>query len=240
MKSNGVRALLMGGQACVLYGAAEFSRNIDFAILADGANLERLRMALAELEAEVVAIPEFRFEYLERGHAVPFRCRHEEALGMRVDVMTRMRGVAGFAELWERRRTIEWDGLLVDVMSLADLVNAKKTQRDKDWPMIRRLVERAYYEFQGGIDEEVVPFLFRELRTAELLIEFSKEHRATAEALSRERPLLVSALNGDVAGLEGALELEEKLERGLDREYWKPLREELERLRKERRSALPG
>ena len=29
-----VRALLMGGQACILYGAAEFSRDIDFAILA--------------------------------------------------------------------------------------------------------------------------------------------------------------------------------------------------------------
>ncbi len=53
--------------------------------------------ALAELDAEVVAIPEFRRDYLERGHAVHFRCRHEEALGMRVDVMTKMRGVAGFA-----------------------------------------------------------------------------------------------------------------------------------------------
>jgi hypothetical protein len=29
-----VRALLMGGQACILYGGAEFSRDIDFAILA--------------------------------------------------------------------------------------------------------------------------------------------------------------------------------------------------------------
>jgi hypothetical protein len=30
-----VRALLMGGQACVFYGAAEFSCDTDFAILAD-------------------------------------------------------------------------------------------------------------------------------------------------------------------------------------------------------------
>ena len=29
----------MGGQACVFYGAAEFSRDTDFAILADAANL---------------------------------------------------------------------------------------------------------------------------------------------------------------------------------------------------------
>lgn len=33
----------MGGQACVLYGAAEFSRDTDLAILASPANLARLR-----------------------------------------------------------------------------------------------------------------------------------------------------------------------------------------------------
>ena len=46
--SCGVRALLMGGQACVFYGGAEFSRNTDFAILADEANLERLKQAHAK------------------------------------------------------------------------------------------------------------------------------------------------------------------------------------------------
>ena len=35
MRKHGVRSLLMGGQACVFYGAAEFSRNIDFALMAD-------------------------------------------------------------------------------------------------------------------------------------------------------------------------------------------------------------
>ena len=46
----------MGGQACVFYGAAEFSRDADFAILADAANLARLGKALAELCAEVINI----------------------------------------------------------------------------------------------------------------------------------------------------------------------------------------
>ena len=40
-----VRALLMGGQACVFYGGAEFSRDTDFAILADAENLKRLQRA---------------------------------------------------------------------------------------------------------------------------------------------------------------------------------------------------
>ena len=52
-----VRALLMGGQACILYGAAEFSRDVDLAVLANDENLDRLRKALAELQAEAVFVP---------------------------------------------------------------------------------------------------------------------------------------------------------------------------------------
>ena len=57
IREHRVRALLMGGQACVLYGAAEFSRDTDLVILADADNLTRLRRALAELQAEVIAVP---------------------------------------------------------------------------------------------------------------------------------------------------------------------------------------
>jgi hypothetical protein len=42
-----VRALLMGGQACILYGAAEFSRDIDLAILTDPYN--KVKFWLLEL-----------------------------------------------------------------------------------------------------------------------------------------------------------------------------------------------
>ena len=42
MAARPVRALLMGGQACVFYGAAESSRDTDLLILADARNLERL------------------------------------------------------------------------------------------------------------------------------------------------------------------------------------------------------
>ena len=73
MRAHGVEALLMGGQACVLYGAAEFSRDADFAVLASPENLGRLSDAMAELQAEVIAVPPFELHYLERGHAIRFR-----------------------------------------------------------------------------------------------------------------------------------------------------------------------
>jgi hypothetical protein len=51
----------MGGQACILYGAAEFSRDIDLAVLASAK--QRLRDALAELRAEPVYLLPQREEW---------------------------------------------------------------------------------------------------------------------------------------------------------------------------------
>ncbi len=51
--------LLMGGQACVFYGAAEFSRDLDLLVLADPQNLDRLHLALELLQAVSIAVPPF-------------------------------------------------------------------------------------------------------------------------------------------------------------------------------------
>ena len=77
----------MGGQACVFYGAAEFSRDTDIAVLAERENLDRILSAMADLSAEVIAVPQFNVEFLKRGHAVHFRCNHPDALGMRRDIL---------------------------------------------------------------------------------------------------------------------------------------------------------
>jgi hypothetical protein len=42
----------MGGQACVLCGVAEFSHDIDLAILADPRNLSRFEKVLSDPNAE--------------------------------------------------------------------------------------------------------------------------------------------------------------------------------------------
>jgi hypothetical protein len=130
----------------VFYGAAEFSRDTDFAIPPTPRS-RALAKALAELRAETIAVPPFEAEFLQRGHAIHFRCLHPEALRMRVDVMSEMRGVDSFAKLWRRRTIIELpDKTIAELLSLPDLVQAKKTQSDKDWPMIRRLVEANYFQ----------------------------------------------------------------------------------------------
>jgi hypothetical protein len=232
MRAHRVRALLMGGQACVFYGAAEFSRDTDFAILADAANLVRLRKALAELRAEPIAVPPFELKYLRRGHALHFRCQHPEALRMRVDVMSKMRGVDSFAKLWKRRTSIELpDGTRCDLLSLPDLVQAKKTQRDKDWPMIRRLVEAHYFQHSANPRPAQLKFWLLELRTPQLLLEVAQAHASLARRLAARRPLLRPVATGKLAQLESALAVEESRIRAEDKDYWSPLLKELERLR---------
>ena len=240
IEAKRVRALLMGGQACILYGAAEFSRDTDLAVLASPANLARLREALADLEAEVIAVPPFEARYLRRGHAVHFRCQHPEAPGMRIDVMTRMRGVDSFSRLWARRNSVELpDGTPCEVMSLRDLVQAKKTQRDKDWPMVRRLVEADYFQHQDDPSGLRVRFWLRELRTPELLVETARRWPVACAGLEKRRPLLRMARLGRHARLADALAAEESRERRADARYWAPLKSEIEALRRERVRRAP-
>jgi hypothetical protein len=222
----------MGGQACVFYGAAEFSRDTDFAIIADAANMARLRRALRELLADPIAVPPADLKYLRRGHALHFRCQHPEAWRMRVDVMSKMRGVEDFAKLWRRRTVIEMpDGMQCDLLSLPDLVQAKKTQRDKDWPMIRRLVEAHYFQYTGNPNSAQIRFWLRELRTPELIREVAQNHDAFCRRMIAQRPLLALAKTGMNKDLEQALKVEESSERERDRQYWLPLKVELEKLR---------
>lgn len=227
----------MGGQACVLYGAAEFSRDLDLALLPDPANLDRLEAALAELDAEVIAVPPLSLRHLNGGLAVHFRCRQPEVVGLRVDVMTHLRGVAPFPELWERRTTLTFEDETLEVLALPDLVTAKKTQRDKDWPMIRRLVDVNYLSHREEPTPEQVRFWLRELRSPELLVETALAHSDRIAELTSDRPLLKLATPDALASgaLDRALRDEEDTERRRDAEYWKPLREELERLRHDAR-----
>lgn len=231
-----VRHLLIGGQACVLYGAAEFSRDCDIVILAEEANFENLNAALSELQAECIAIPEFKAEYLLRGHAIHFRCKHPDVDGLRIDVMSKLRGCDPFEQLWERRTTIEDENAnaVYEVLAIEDLVRAKKTQRDKDWPMIRRLVEAHYDENQDDSNEAMVQFWFRESRTPSMLSELIRRFPNNLASYATTRPWLVSIDANDVKQIEAFLRLEEDAERQADEEYWRPLKEELVQLRMNR------
>lgn len=240
MAARQVRALLMGGQACVFYGAAEFSRDTDLLVFLEPGNLQRLSVALRDLEAQCIAVPPFAADYLERGHAVHFRCHVQEAAGIHVDIMSKLRGVEPFEELWERRTTLtDRDGTSYELLSLPDLVRAKKTQRNKDWPMLQRLLEAHYLGHRHNSTEQQRRFWLGELRTPELLVEAAQKWPGLAGDIARERRLVTLAQPDRLADLDEALVAEERAERGRDREYWLPLKAELEAIRHGRKEPTP-
>jgi hypothetical protein len=222
----------MGGQACILYGATEFTRDVDFAVAVAPGNLGKLRAALDELEAEPVYFPPLSAAVLVRGHACHFRCLAADLNNVRVDVMSKMRGVDPFEKLWKRREMVNLPGVgRLSVLALPDLVRAKKTQRDKDWPMVRRLVEADIARAADAPGRARVAFWLRECRTFELLRDLGQRYPRLAKREAVRRPALRAALKGDRAKTGVLLRREEDRERELDRRYWAPLKAELERWR---------
>lgn len=230
-----VRFLLMGGQACVLYGGSEFSRDTDIALLPDRENIKNLELALEELKAENIAIPKLSLGFLKKGHAIHFRCKHPDALNMRIDIMSVMRNSPPFETLWNRRSTIGLgNDLLVDVISLPDLVAIKKTQRDKDWTHVKRLVEAHYLENREKASNSDIRFWLLESRTPEILQALSSRYPELISELKTQRPLLCLLPNATESAIIEALSNEEEQERKADKQYWQPLLKELEKERHNR------
>jgi hypothetical protein len=150
--------------------------------------------------------------------------------------MSRYRNGPAFDDLWKRRTTIEVAEQQIDLLALEDLVDAKKTQRDKDWPMITRLMERSYFAPHEPVSRSTVEFWLQQLRTPELLLELMDTHSEIAQRLAPVRPAIAAALTRDPEKVRQALAEEEREERRQDREFWAPLKLELEQLRHKRTS----
>ena len=231
-KQYHVKCLLIGGQACIVYGAAEFSRDSDFIILCTRKNLEYLKKALNHLKAELIYVPPLEVKYLKRGHACHFRCLSKDVKDLRIDVISKLRGCDSFDKLWKRKNTVSLkNGSTIDIIGLRDLVQSKKTQRDKDWLMLRRLVENDVILNIDNPSSDQIRWWFREDRNTIRLIELAKEYPKIAKGCLVKRPLLYFAIKPDVEKLDAHLRQEEYIERRKDIAYWLPLRKELGILR---------
>ncbi len=230
----------MGGQACIAYGAAEFTRDSDFLVDVAEANLQRLRAALAELKAQPVYVPALSGDVLQRGHACHFRCGAPWLEDWRIDVMGRLRRGEAFSQLWRRRRIVRGrDRTVVPLLALEDLVGAKKTQREKDWPMIARLIEADYLRAGRRPPRRKIEFWLLQARTPELLDRLVRRFPGTASRLAARRPAIAAAQKGDRRRVERELQREQQREREADRAYWTPLRAELQHWRRARRRPRP-
>jgi hypothetical protein len=223
----------MGGQACVFYGATQFSKDVDLVILADDENFGRLHAALSELKADRIAVPTFDADILATGHAVHYRCRVPEASGLRIDVMTQLRNLPDFRALWERRTN--FDESKFNLLCLPDLIQSSKTQMTKHWPVIELLGAIHYRENFQDPRPDWVEFWLLDLRTPETLLELTTRFPAETATLLPRRPLLTHAISGDLDTLRTELDAEVRREQAKDRAYWEPLKRELEAFRRAER-----
>jgi hemerythrin-like domain-containing protein len=65
-----------------------------------------------------------------------------------------------------------------------------------------------------------------------MLLDLARTYPSETEALKNERKVLTDVVNADKTAIEEELEIEMRRERDADRQYWNPLRGELERLRR--------
>ena len=159
----------------------------------------------------------------------------KEVKNLRIDVMSKLRGCEPFDKLWERRSRITLkDGHSIDVISLQDLVQSKKTQRDKDWPMLKRLVENDIILHKDNPSKAQLRWWLCESRNVAQLIELAKKYPKAAKKCVAERALVFYAIEANVKKLERQLQREELVEQKKDVEYWNPLKKELEILRHQR------
>ena len=232
LNKHKVKYLLIGGQACIIYGAAEFSRDSDFIILSASDNLARMRKALKAMKAVLIYFPPLDKQYLERGHACHFRCGAKEIKDLRIDVMSKMRGCAEFDILWRRRKRLSLkNGITLNIIGLQDLVCSKKTQRDKDWLMLKRLVDNDIISKKYRAAPGTIKWWLNECRNADILIELANRYNKYAKEIAKTRPLISFAVKEDGHKLSIKLNEEERGEREKDIAYWLPLKKELEELR---------
>lgn len=243
LAARDVRALVVGGIAGAVYGGKSVTKDLDLHLQADRHEIARLRQALDDLEARVIAVPtELRWDYLERGFWIHLECHQPDVAGLHVDVATHPFGAAPFEEMWARRltRRLPGTGVPAHFVSLPDLVTLKKTRRKDDWSTIQQLVDIDYRIGGDEVERTRVRFWLSELRSAQTLMECAARFGSETLRLVPDRPLLELALSRDAVALADAIDEEERLARRADEARMAPILAELERLRHDARRRRPG
>jgi hypothetical protein len=147
LHAHGVRCVLMGGFAAVLYGSPFVTTDIDVVPAIDQENLARLSEALRELHAKVWTASEpdgLPFDHSPTSLAAVRVWNLTTDYG-RLDLTFEPSGTQGYEDVARDAVHLVILGAEVDVASLADVIRSKEAAgRDKDrlvLPTLRRIAE---------------------------------------------------------------------------------------------------
>jgi len=132
LNAAGVRYLIVGGYAVMIYTEPSFTKDLDIWIDPSIGNAQKLLLALAEFGAPLRGIHAADFTEPEVFYQIGID-------PVRVDIMTSLSGLE-FTAAWERRLAVDFDGERASVLSRDDLIVSKKiTDRIRDRKHARAL-----------------------------------------------------------------------------------------------------
>lgn len=240
---HGVRYLVVSGQASILYGAATFSEDLDLWVAPEEESFARLTAALRAARATYYKLtPALSVELARRHHGFHFVVP-DPAPGapLFLDVMGCPPRVGDFGSAEARARLFQTAWGVLPTVGIPDLVELKKTQRPRDYPIIGRLVLARLRELGDQLTDADADWAARNVFGLPELQRLLTEHPATHAALTRRDPALAQAVailasqSSLPVALEDALDayFETRMAplRRADRQLWRPVIEELRALR---------
>lgn len=234
--------LLIGGQAAILYGAAQFTQDLDVWIRPEAGNLKAFLRALGRVGARVHKLtPPFTLPWIRRGHGFHFVIPHPGRLPAYLDAMGRPPRVGSFATAARRARSMETPWGRIPVVSIEDLIELKKTNRPGDYEVISRLVRIRLGEAAAPTPARLAWAIRNTFRIEDLVaILATFGDRMPSRIPGVERPISVlqdlhraGRTPGERAVSAAGRALDSRMSRLLEegRRYWLPRLRELRSLR---------
>lgn len=125
LNSNNVKYLLVGGWSVAIHGKPRYTKDIDFFISTDPSNARKMMNALRDFGMASLGLTET--DFCETGQIIQLGIEPH-----RIDIITELPAL-DFDSAWERRLSIDIDGVLVNVISLQDLIlNKEASGRPQD------------------------------------------------------------------------------------------------------------
>ena len=147
LKEHGVRFVLVGGFAAVIYGSPYLTTDVDVVPEWSKENLERMSAALKSMHARVWTASEpagvpFAHDAASLGGIEMWNLMTDHG---RLDLTFMPSGTAGYEDLARDAVNLTILGVDVDVASLADVIRSKEAAgREKDrvvLPVLRRILD---------------------------------------------------------------------------------------------------